>query len=247
VRGSTVGRPVLGYHRRTESARAVAGSTAKRRHSPGIPFNSCGPRSSKPNPEPATRSLTVLETRTSLGPASAATRAPVWTAIPAMVPSTSSHSPVWSPARISIPRSRTHSTTAQAQRIARAGPSKLATKPSPVVFTSLPRKRVSCRRTAASCEASSSRQARSPSAAARSLEPTMSVKSTVARTRSGSGSSQPPAPHTSCKKLSTVPSACCSPSSAAMVFPGTSTSLAPGIFSAMNRAPLIGQVGSSAA
>ena len=37
----------------------------------------------------------------------------------------------------------TESTIAQAQRIARAGPSKLAKKPSPAVFTSLPRQRTS--------------------------------------------------------------------------------------------------------
>ncbi len=44
-------------------------------------------------PEPATRSLTVLETSTSPGAASEAMRAPVCTAIPATFPSTSSHSP----------------------------------------------------------------------------------------------------------------------------------------------------------
>ena len=41
----------------------------------------------------------------------------------------------------------TEFTIEQAQRIARAGPSKLAKKPSPTVFTSAPRKRTSWRRT----------------------------------------------------------------------------------------------------
>lgn len=71
--------------------------TANRRHRPGIPLSSRVPRSSKPIPDPATTSLTVLETRTSPEPASAATRAPVWTAMPLTFPSTSSHSPVCRP------------------------------------------------------------------------------------------------------------------------------------------------------
>jgi hypothetical protein len=67
----------------------------------------------------------VLETSTSPGAASAATRAPVWTAIPATLPSTSSHSPVCRPARTSMPSARTLSTIAHAQRMARAGPASI--------------------------------------------------------------------------------------------------------------------------
>src|SRR5437899_9899961 len=63
------------------------------------------PRSRNPIPEPATRSLTVLETSTSPGAAWAATRAPMWTAMPPTFPSISSHSPVWRPARTSMPSS----------------------------------------------------------------------------------------------------------------------------------------------
>ena len=44
------------------------------------------PRSSNCRPEPATRSFTVRDTRTSPGPASAATRAAMWTAMPLMSP-----------------------------------------------------------------------------------------------------------------------------------------------------------------
>src|ERR671922_708082 len=86
---------------------AVRRSTAYRCHSPGTPFRSATPRSSNPIPDPATRSLTVLETSTSPGAASAATRAPMCTAIPPTLPSTISHSPVCRPARTSTPSRRT--------------------------------------------------------------------------------------------------------------------------------------------
>src|SRR6476620_9884966 len=59
-------------------------ATAKRCHSPGTPLSSCAPRSSNSSPEPITRSRSVLDTSTSLGPASALTRAPMCTAIPPM-------------------------------------------------------------------------------------------------------------------------------------------------------------------
>src|SRR4051812_31773635 len=64
-------------------------STAKSFHSPGTPLSSATPRSRKAMPDPATRSLTVLETRTSLALAAAATRAPMWTARPPTLPSMS--------------------------------------------------------------------------------------------------------------------------------------------------------------
>src|SRR5580693_9356394 len=71
----------------------VPRSTANSRHWPGMPFSSCAPRSMNSMPDPATRSLTVLETSTSSAPACAATRAPVWTAMPTTLPSAISHSP----------------------------------------------------------------------------------------------------------------------------------------------------------
>ena len=52
-------------------------------------------------------------------------------------------SPVCSPLRTSISSGRTRSMIAEAQRTARAGPSKVARNPSPNVFTSRPRKRAS--------------------------------------------------------------------------------------------------------
>ena len=87
---------------------------------------------------PATRSLTVDETRTSDGPAIPPTRAPMFTAIPPTFPSIVSTSPVWTPARTSRSSARTASTIACAQRTARAGPSKVAKNPSPAVSISTP-------------------------------------------------------------------------------------------------------------
>ena len=78
-----------------------------------------------------------------------------------------SHSPVCSPARTSMPNACTASRIAIAQRIARCGPSNIARKPSPDVFTSRPRKRASCDRTTASCASSNACQSRSPISAAR--------------------------------------------------------------------------------
>src|SRR5262245_254197 len=51
--------------------------TAKSRDSPGTPLRVWTPRSSNVSPEPATRSLTVLETRISPPLASPAMRAPM--------------------------------------------------------------------------------------------------------------------------------------------------------------------------
>ncbi len=65
----------------------------------------------------------------------------------------------------------------------RAGPSKEARKPSPVVLISLPRNTRSCSRIRASCASRSRCHRWSPIAAAVSVEPTMSVKITVASTR----------------------------------------------------------------
>ena len=68
------------------SIRQVRSLTARyKRQRSRTPFSSCSPASSKTRPEPATRSLTVLETNTSLVRASAATRAPTCTAIPLYV------------------------------------------------------------------------------------------------------------------------------------------------------------------
>jgi hypothetical protein len=52
-------------------------ATARTFHSPGTPLRACAPRSVNSMPDPATRSRTVLVTKISPGPASAATRAPM--------------------------------------------------------------------------------------------------------------------------------------------------------------------------
>ena len=118
--------------------RHVQRATAKRRQASGTPLSWCSPRSSNWIPEPATRSFTVLETSTSPGAASDEMRAPIETAMPAILPSVTSHSPVWRPARMSRASPWSASRIAEAARTARAGPSKAAKKPSPAVSSSLP-------------------------------------------------------------------------------------------------------------
>ena len=145
------------------------------------------PRSVKSMPEPATRSRIVAVTRISLGSAAARTLAAVWTAIPPTFRPLGSTSPKWRPARISSPSGRSASMMAMAHTIACAGRSNIAKKPSPAVSISLPRNCFSCARTTRWWRATRSRQARSPMLAARSVEPTISVNMTVARTRSWVG------------------------------------------------------------
>ena len=64
-----------------------AGRARYRRQRSGTPLSSYSPASSRIKPPPATRSLTVDDTRTSEGPATALTRAPMWTPIPPTLPS----------------------------------------------------------------------------------------------------------------------------------------------------------------
>jgi hypothetical protein len=176
----------------------------------------------------ATRSRIVLEVRISPGPASAITRAAMCTAMPPTSWSRSSTSPVCNPARICSPMLRSSSRSAAAQRIPRPGPSKVAMSPSPVVLTNRPPHSSTTRCASSSCTSRSLRQRRSPSSLARSVEPTMSVNSTVASTRLGSGTRWPPVRNSSIS---------CSASSGlsqtkVRSAPGSSTSLAPGMCSA---------------
>ncbi len=105
------------------------------RHSPGTPRSWWTPRSSNSSEEPTTRSLTVLDTSTSRSWASSQTRSPMCTAIPPMSPFHSSHSPVCNPHLVGSPSVSRPATISCAQRTARVGPSKVATKPSPSVLT----------------------------------------------------------------------------------------------------------------
>ena len=112
--------------------------TAKSPHSPSMPLSSWTPRSSKAMPDPATRSTTVRETRTSPASARDETRCARCTAIPPTSSPRTSTSPVWSPARTSRPSWGAPAQMDWAQRMARAGPSNVARMPSPVVLTSRP-------------------------------------------------------------------------------------------------------------
>jgi hypothetical protein len=77
--------------------------------------------------------------------------------------------------------------TANAQRIARVGPSNVTRKPSPLVSTSRPWYRPSSRRTIARYRCSSSSHLSSPSAAAVFVAETMSMNKTVATVRLAPG------------------------------------------------------------
>ena len=158
--------------------------TANRRQSPDTPFRACVPRSSRPIPDPSTRSRTVPETNTSPAPARAAIRAPMCTPIPPGLSPTWTASPTWTPARIWMPRGRTASTIAQAHRIARAGLGNEAKKPSPALSTSRPPWRRSSRRTVAWWRSSTSAHRSSPMATACVVESTMSVNRMAAGMRS---------------------------------------------------------------
>ena len=107
-----------------------------------------GPRSSNRSPEPATRSLTVLDTSTSPRRPARDARADVHGDAAELVADHLALARV-QPGADSMPSRRTSSRTARAQRTARAGPSKAARKPSPAVSISRPRKRSSSRRTSA--------------------------------------------------------------------------------------------------
>ena len=78
----------------------------------------------------------MLEANTSPAPARFATRDAMWTVRPLASFSRRSNSPACTPARTAMPMSAAERTIAWAQRTARAGPSKDARKPSPVVASS---------------------------------------------------------------------------------------------------------------
>ena len=129
----------------------------------------------------------MLETSTSPAPARAATRAPMWTAIPPTSSPISSLSPVCRPARISMPSvgdavAGSRRAADRPRRPVERGEEAVAGRVDLVAAEAL--------ELAAHdewCASSRSRQRRSPSSAACSVEPTMSVNRTVASTRSGSG------------------------------------------------------------
>jgi len=125
-----------------------------------------------------------VRSRARLSAASAPTRAAMCTARSPTTSPMSSTSPVCSPPRISMPSWASRRRMAGAQRIARLGLVNVTRKPSPVVFTARPSKRAISLRTATPWAPRRSRQRRSPSSAARWVDPTMSVNRTVRSTRS---------------------------------------------------------------
>jgi hypothetical protein len=106
------------YARLRSLARRRGSATATRRCGPGTPLRRWTPRSARRKPEPATRSRTVVEARTSPGRAVAAMRAATWTEIPAKLSPMISHSPVCTPAR-SERSHRVADCTSRAQRCGR--------------------------------------------------------------------------------------------------------------------------------
>lgn len=117
------------------------GLTANSRHVAGSPLSSCSPRSSKLMPEPATRSTTVLVTRTWPGPAAEQTRSARCIAIPAR--SSRVARPLRRGARLEPRGQGLGLQIARAHAMARRGPSTVARVPSPVLLTCLPRNRSS--------------------------------------------------------------------------------------------------------
>ncbi len=140
----------------------------------------------------------MLDTTTSPASPAATTRDPMFTAMPPTSFPRISTSPECNPTGTSSPTARRRSRIARAHRIARAGASKSARNPSPVVLISRPPCAIELGRTSSSWRSSSSRQLRSPISAARSVDSTISLNITVARTRSvsesaGSGAAGPSA------------------------------------------------------
>ena len=148
--------------------------------------------------------------------------------------------PCATPARIWMPSGESECWMPSAQRIARAGPSKTAKKPSPAVSISSPR---SGRAPGAPLRGAARRAATMPSrraVRAVSVEPTMSVKRIVARTRSATGAGRAPVRNSSIS--STSPS---TPAQGNVLRPGSSTRRAEGMRSARSRATPTSYIGSS--
>ena len=170
-----------------------------------MPCSSWSPRSSNSIPEPATRSLTVLDTTTSPARAFAATRAPMCTAMPRDLAVHDLALTRVQPARTSSP-SRTPvddgaRAADRARRSVEGGEEPVAGRIdlAPAEAHRAPAARARGGARAARC------QARSPSSERVPVDSTMSVNSTVASTRSGSASSQPPDSHTSLRNRFVAP------------------------------------------
>ena len=170
-----------------------------------MPFSACSPASANPTALPASRCV-AASASTGPGSAAACTRAAVFTASPATIPSpaaprVTATSPVTTPARAarpgtpaSAPSSATAATRSSAARTARsASPSAAAGVPhtaitaSPMNFSTTPPYRpITVRATAKYCD-SSSRTASGSRASDSGVNPTTSQNSTEHTRRSATG------------------------------------------------------------
>ena len=175
-------------------------------HAPGTPFSVRAPRDANASPEPATRSLDGLRHEHLAGPASAVDARGDVDGHAGDFVVRHSHLARCARRRESrCPRSPTASTIASAQRIARAGPVEggeeavaggVDLAPAEAREGSADDRAVVARARSLHC--------RSPSSAARAVEPTMSVNSTVASTRSGSGCRAPAVRNSSIASTSSI-------------------------------------------
>ena len=135
-------------------------------------------------PEPTTRSLTVLDTSTSPGAPSAPTRAPMLHRHPRDVIAQHLALAGVHAGTDLYPEGPAPSDDRLGASDARAGPSKVARKPSPVVLISGPRWRFSSLADQCVVALEQRPPAAVPQLGARSVDPTMSVNSTVSSLRS---------------------------------------------------------------
>ena len=163
--GATGANGVVATHR-------YGDATAKRCHSPGTPLSLVSAAVFRTRARIRSRGRAACDGHEYVvrPSASALTRAPICTAIPPMSSPRTSHSPVCNPARTAIPRPAPRRELPRAADRRVVGRRTSPRKPSPDVFTSRPRNRVSCDRTIASCASSKACQSRSPISAARRVE-----------------------------------------------------------------------------
>ena len=112
--------------------RLLQESSANSCHSSGTPLRRWSPRSANWKPDPTTRSLIVRDTRISPGPASRGLARRCGRRCLRCRRRAVRLRPACNPARASQPSCSTASTMASAQWMARPGPSKMASMPSPV-------------------------------------------------------------------------------------------------------------------
>ncbi len=223
---SSASRPISGASSpSTRCDPPTPASTRVARHNcsgSAFPFNRWAPASANPTPPPASRRV-AASTSTDPGPATACTRAAVFTASPATIPSptapkVTATSPVTTPARAaspgapaSAPSAATPDTRSSAARTARsASPSVAAGVPhtaitaSPMNFSTTPPYRPITVLATPKYRDSNSRTASGSRDSDKGVKPTKSQKRTAHTRRSATGS--PPGPETACTTPAGPPS-----------------------------------------